>query len=258
MRPLSLTIRRLRIAITLVLVAVILATPLSGRADEATPVATEEPAALIPGGLQISLSGSNGVPLSGSFGLADSAGTYQEVWASGGFATAWNLVGHVSVSQLTGTPDYAPDYTPRSVDIVPGGSVSLSFVNRFLDADQDGIGDSADACPGGNDTVDTDGDGTADSCDNTPDGDSEDNAANACSSGEDADACDASVAGEAPTPEPTVDSTVPPTAEPTEAPARKRRGPHAGSRRRARRRRKRAGIVRAGGSCFAVAHERPG
>lgn len=41
-----------------------------------------------------------------------------------------------------------------------------------LDSDGDGVDDSLDICPGGNDTIDTDSDGTPDACDATPNGES--------------------------------------------------------------------------------------
>lgn len=61
------------------------------------------------------------------------------------------------------------------------------------DADGDGVCDSADICPGGDDTLDTDGDGTPDACDACPadnpddsDGDGVCDSADICPGGDDA------------------------------------------------------------------------
>ena len=41
------------------------------------------------------------------------------------------------------------------------------------DADNDGVADAADICPGFDDGIDTDTDGTPDGCDTTPNGDTD-------------------------------------------------------------------------------------
>ena len=43
---------------------------------------------------------------------------------------------------------------------------NCNCVGTFADADNDGVCDATDICPGGDDTVDTDNDGTPDACDN--------------------------------------------------------------------------------------------
>jgi hypothetical protein len=166
--------------------------PLQTLAQDAAPAA-EAQEAPAPGVLQISLSGSNDVPLSGSFAVSDSAGAYHQVAVSGGFGAVGNVsAGPATVTQLSGTTDFALDYTARYVEVPAGGTASAAFINAFLDADGDGIGDSVDACPAGNDLVDSDLDGIADACDPTPFGD--------------------------PTPIPTAIPTVEPTIVPTEMP----------------------------------------
>ena len=189
MRQIDHTIHALRVTVTLALAILILATPFTSFAQDAAPV---DPAP-VPGGLQVSLTGTTGVGLSGSFGVTDSAGGYQQLWAEGGFGSVGNLAaGSATVTQLSGATDFAVDGASRSVEIPAGGVASAAFTNAFLDADGDGIGDSVDACPAGNDLVDSDRDGTADACDPTPNGD--------------------------PTPEPTVAPTLEPTIEPTMVP----------------------------------------
>lgn len=189
MRQIDHTIHVLRVTITLALAILILATPFTSFAQDAAPV---DPAP-VPGGLQVTLAGSTGVGLSGSFAVTDSAGGNQQVWVEGGFGSVGNLAaGPAILTQVSGTPDYAVDGAARFVDIPAGGVATAAFTNAFLDADGDGIGDSVDACPAGNDLVDSDWDGIADACDPTPNGD--------------------------PTPVPTVVPTLEPTLVPTEIP----------------------------------------
>jgi hypothetical protein len=191
--------------------------------EQQEPVAPSAPA---PGAVEITLSGTNGVPLSGTFAVSDASGTYHEVWVDG-VATLWDLTpGEASVTQLSGTTDYGFGSSATSYVSIPEGAVTgLQVVNVFMDADNDGIGDSLDVCAAGNDAVDTDGDGLADACDSTPtgdddgdgidnaddpsptgddDGDGVDNALDTCLTGDDAvdqdadgtpDACDAPTPG---------------------------------------------------------------
>jgi hypothetical protein len=189
MRQIDHTIHAMRLAVTLLLTILMLATPLIGLAQDAEP-ADPAPA---PGALQVTLTGTTGLALSGTFAVTDSVGTYQQVAVSGGFGSVGNVAaGPATVTQLGGTTDFALDYAARYVEIPAGGTASVAFPNAFLDADGDGIGDSVDACPAGNDLLDSDGDGIADACDPTPFGD--------------------------PTPVPTVIPTVEPTMIPTEMP----------------------------------------
>ena len=184
-------------------VLLVLPTPLHSLAQDATPTAAVEEAAPVaaPGALQISIYGNNGMPLSGSFAVNDSAGVYQQVEASNGFAAAANVAaGPATVSQLSSAIDYAPDATITQVDIPAGGTASIAITNLFLDADGDGIGDSMDVCPAGNDLVDSDADGIADACDTTPFGDP------------------TAAPTAVPTSEPTTVPTVVPTVEPTIVP----------------------------------------
>jgi hypothetical protein len=126
------------------------------------------------GSLQIFLSSSTGVALNGSFAVYDSAGGYQEAWVLGGVGTVTGLApGQAGVSQLSGTVDNALHLPVEPITILPGDSVALNIYNTFLDADGDGIGDSADTCASGSDVVDTDSDGVPDACDATPKGDND-------------------------------------------------------------------------------------
>jgi hypothetical protein len=191
MRQINHTIHAMRLSVTLLLTFLMLATPLNGLAQDAAPA---DPApAPSPGILQVTLAGSTGHAISGTFAVTDSAGAYQQIAVSGGFGSMGNVAaGPATVTQLSGTVDYALDYAARYVEIPAGGTASVAFTNAFLDADGDGIGDSVDVCPAGNDLVDSDWDGIADACDPTPFGD--------------------------PTPVPTIIPTVQPTMIPTEMP----------------------------------------
>lgn len=203
MRQILPTSHRQRASITILLALVMLLMPFTGLAQDATPAAPdvaaapEIPAAPVvpaPGGLQITLTGSTGVGLSGAFAVSDGAGGYQEVWVGQGFGTTGNLAaGTATVTQISGTTDFAVDGISRYVEIPAGGIASASFTNAFLDADTDGVGNSVDVCPAGNDAIDTDLDGAADACDATPN-------------------------GELPTAVPTLEPTAAPTLEPTAAP----------------------------------------
>jgi hypothetical protein len=190
----------------------------------------EEPAqqaAPAPGSLEIRLTGSTGVALSGLFAVYDATGTYHERWTDNGVAWFSDLTpGTATIYQVSGTTDFAFDSTtPGFIEVPSGGNAQLPIVNAFLDADGDAIGDSVDICAAGNDAVDTDTDGTPDACDPTPNGDTDgdgidelsdptpngdddadgvDNAVDSCPAGDDAidtdanstpDACDAAPNG---------------------------------------------------------------
>ena len=171
----------LALALLVVLIDNSLDKPVAAQTEQtAQPAAKDEPltesepapaeAAPLSGALQISLIGSNGAALSGSFAVVDAAGAYVDLYVSDG--TGWAEFispGLASVTQTSVTPDFQP--VPQTVVTIPSGSVAqLQFVNVFMDADNDTVGDSVDACEFGNDVADADGDGNADACDPTPNG----------------------------------------------------------------------------------------
>jgi hypothetical protein len=190
-------------------------------AEEQVAYVEQAPPTVLTGSLQIRLTDTNGVGLSGLFALTDGSGAYHERWTEGGVAWFPELVvGTAAISQLSGTTDYAFDgSTYGYIDVPAGSHVVLSMVNAFLDADGDGYGDSVDRCAAGSDAVDTDADGTPDACDEPLNGDDDadhvDNAVDACPAGDDAtdggddsiaDTCDDTAGGVAPV-EPVVDET---------------------------------------------------
>ncbi|MFT6783772.1 MAG: hypothetical protein ACJA1A_003713, partial [Saprospiraceae bacterium] len=76
-----------------------------------------------------------------------------------------------SAPQLCITYDFCPgagnscdDLDPCTVNDVTDGSCGCA--GTFADADNDGVCDADDICPGGDDNIDTDNDGTPDFCDN--------------------------------------------------------------------------------------------
>lgn len=93
------------------------------------------------------------------------------------------------MTQSSGTADYGFDGSAVSYVNIPSGDVAFhQAANTFMDADGDGVGDSADVCAAGNDAADTDVDGTPDACDATPNGDTDgdgiDNAADTTPNGD--------------------------------------------------------------------------
>ena len=137
--------------------------------DEAEPVAPPT------GSLEIQLSAENGAGLSGRFAVTDADGAYVERRTEDGEAWFSDLAaGTATVSQLAGTTDFAfDDANPNYIDVPADGHATLPITNNFLDADDDGFGDSVDVCGAGSDEFDTDADDTPDACDETPNGDTD-------------------------------------------------------------------------------------
>ncbi len=169
----------LAIALLVVLIDNSMGMPVAAQNDQAAqPAANDESiddaeaapaeAAPVPGALQISLFGSNGIALSGSFSVVDAAGAYVDVYVTSGTGWAESFTpGPASVTQTSVDADF--QLAQQTVINIPSGGVAqLQLVNTFMDADNDTVGDSVDACLFGNDFADTNGDGIADACDPTP------------------------------------------------------------------------------------------
>ena len=167
MKPVALMMHRLGILLLLGgLLAPLVPSAAAGQEDGGdAPLGT--------GGLQIWVSGSDGVLLSGAtFQVIDAAGATVQVTSSEGLATASNLAeGWATVTQTGAAGAYAPTSEVLGATIVGGSTVDLSVINTAPppDADGDGLPDDQDNCPSvtNHDQLDSDGDGIGDACKET-------------------------------------------------------------------------------------------
>ena len=102
------------------------------------------------------------------------------IWADQGYSDSATLnAGTTYYAHLYDYCGYSVHPVNYSFDLTGPGNV-----NNGNDADNDGVPDGSDVCPGFDDNVDTDSDGTPDGCDSTPNGDDDndgvDNAADIC------------------------------------------------------------------------------
>ncbi len=119
------------------------------------------------------------------YGDNEASGLTPLDWATGGSSSTGTSTGSTSTpttttptteTPTTETPEVETPTEPvESVDPEPESPTEPEVVDPEpeTDTDGDGVVDSSDVCPGGDDNVDSDGDTIPDACDDTPNGDIE-------------------------------------------------------------------------------------